>query len=136
MPLLINECDKFEIAVRYLEKENKSLQFFEDDEEHPANVSIEKFIFKRPSWSEAASMMSSSVLVSATNGQAILDPYKFMDISIKTLLKEWTLKDGDEALKITHKTIEMLDPNLVQYLFAKMQKVFSPEEPPELAKKE
>lgn len=126
MSLLIQENDTFEIEVRYV-KNNSIFKIFGPNENVEGAI-VEKFTFKRPNWTEAQRLMSACVLVDATNGRAILDPYRYMDLKVKSLLRDWTLMDNEEKLAPTPENVNKLDPSIIQYLFQRMNDVLEPEE--------
>lgn len=120
MPLLISESDTFKISVKYNYKPNGEIEFKEDGKESAV------FVFKRPNWIDIRTIMSTSVIVNANNGQAIIDPYKLMDTKIKILLKSWDLKGEKGEIELTNENVDKLHPELIQYLFDKMNAELSP----------
>lgn len=123
MSLLINDSDTFPVEVLFTKEENGTFVFGKGD-------SKETFTFKRPTWNEMRLIMSSSVIINAANGQGLVDPYKMMDLKIKSLLKDWSLKDGENKLPLTNENIDKLNPDLIQYLFAKLNEGLTPKEEP------
>ena len=134
MSLLIQNDDLFTIDI-YFKEENGSLEVIEAPSPEDK---FEKFSFKRPNWQETRIVSSASVLVDANTGKAIIDPFKYMDLRLKLLLKDWTLKDQEgNKLPITYDNIDKLHPLLVQHLFGKVEEFLVPIEQvtvPKLAK--
>lgn len=122
MPLLISDNDLFEITVRYKEDGMKIL-YYEDGETLPDDAKIEKFKFKYPNWVEQQTIMANALTVDAA-GTPFADPYRYMDNKIKTLLKGWTLKDGEgKDVELNIGNIERLNSSLVNYLNTKMDEI-------------
>jgi len=119
MSLFISDDERFEVVVNYKINDNKELEFF--DKKESDQITQEKFYFKRPNWIEAKTMSSASVLVDAVSGRAIIDPYKYMDIRFKLLLKDWTLSKDNRKVEMTSNNIDKLHPSLIQYLFSKLE---------------
>ena len=115
MPLLVDETNIFDIEVCY--REEKDLIFY-DELPIPGDVIKEKFTFKKPSWRDFRQMMSSSCF--AHNGVMTLNPYVFMDLKIKLLLKGWTLTKDSKPLPVTSENIDSLNPSLCTYLAKKV----------------
>ena len=119
MSLFISDDERFEVVVNYKINDNKELEFF--DKKESDQITQEKFYFKRPNWIEAKTMSSASVLVDAVSGRAIIDPYKYMDIRFKLLLKDWILSKDNRKVEMTSNNIDKLHPSLIQYLFSKLE---------------
>lgn len=126
MSLLVNESQLFDVIVIYARK-NGELEFFEEGKA-PAGAVKETFKFKRPTWTEARDMMSASVLVDAVSGRSIIDPYKFMDMKVKTLIKDWSLNHDGKKLELSEDNIDKLEPALVQHLFDRLEQRSAPAE--------
>jgi hypothetical protein len=115
MPLFVTEQDVIVIEVCYLE-ENGQLKFLEEGDDSCQKPQVETFTFRRPNWSDNRLMMADSMFIDPTSGAPVLDPYRFIDRKMKILLKEWTLKVGDEKLPVTGDNIDKLDAALINYL--------------------
>lgn len=126
--LLVSQDDVFTIDVSYT-YENGFLTIHEG--EAPTGALKDSFTFRRPNWEDIHIMNSSSVIVDAINGKAIMDPYKYMDIKVKRLLKRWTLKIGQETAPVSQDNINRLHPVMMQHLFAKVEENLEPVKPPE-----
>lgn len=115
--LLVSDNAKIEIIVSYKETE-KGIVF----EDAPESLK-ETFVFKKKNWENHKSIMSSSVIMNAS-GEASVDLFKLMDMSIKTLLVDWTLKDdkGDK-IPVTIENINRLPSSLVQHIFEKVKAI-------------
>jgi hypothetical protein len=125
MSLIVSEKQLFEVVVRY-KQNGDNLLFYENGEKAEEGHKEEKFFFKRPSWSDTRIMMADTMFMDPATGQPILDPYRFMDRKIKTLLKDWTLKQEDgEKLPLTSENIDNLDPALINFLNAQLDGVIS-----------
>lgn len=120
--LLVSRNDVFEIPIKYVE-EKETLAFYEDDGDPiPTEAKTEKFFFRRPNWLDTKTISSISCHVDPFTGKAIVDPFKYMDQKFKTLLKDWTLKnDEGEKLAVTYLNIDLLRPEIVQYVFQKLE---------------
>ena len=128
MSILINDSDRFDITVRYGEN-NGNIEIFPEEGEIPQDAHSETFTFKRPNWAESRTMLSSCVIMNAANGEGVMDPYRFMDTRIKTLLKDWTLKDKDgNKIEVNPANIDMLPPTIVDCLFNRLTKKLTPQE--------
>jgi len=115
---LFTKDETFDIAISYTRGDKGELKFDTEGE-------IETFTFRRPNWQDTRALMSASVIVSAQTGQAIVDPYRMMDMKIKTLLKDWTIKKDGEKVEVTPENIDKLEPDLVQYLYNKLNSTLS-----------
>lgn len=120
--LLVSRNDVFEITINYVE-ENETLAFYEHDGDPiPAEAKIEKFVFRRPNWIDTKTISSIACHVDPFTGKAIVDPFKYMDQKFKTLLKDWTLTNElGEKLAVTYVNVDLLRPEIVQYVFQKME---------------
>jgi len=126
MPLFIDDDDTFEVLVTYTQDGKKTL-FYEPDEITPPDALEETFTFKRPNWHETMEIMARSVIVSPTTNEPIINPYKFMDIKFRTLIRKWTLKDKNgEPLPISDETVKRLTSAVVYYLGTKIDVEISP----------
>ena len=113
MSLLIGDNDTFDIEVFFLEQGNE-MKFF-SKKDAPENCKAETFTFKKPAWLEMRTMMAQSIIPSG--GTVVLNPYVFMDMKIKSLLKKWTLKDDkDNLIKVTPENIDRLHHALCDHL--------------------
>lgn len=122
MSLFVSDSDVFEVVVKYMKRDGILIFDQSGNEE-------ERFWFKRPNWSESKAIMSQCVMVDGNSGQAIIDPYKLMDMKVKTLLKTWTLKGDDgEAVEVSPENLAKLDPLLVQHLYSRVEEQLSPQE--------
>jgi hypothetical protein len=120
MGLLIDNEATFDVIVKYIE-DGEKLIFYEKEDKIPEGkiVGEETFAFKRVSWSDFKLMMSESIIVSG--GAISLNPYVFMDIKFKLLLKKWSLKDKNgKPLELNIKNIDNLNPQLCEYLNKKL----------------
>jgi hypothetical protein len=125
MSLLVNEKSNLEVTVRY-SIEKGILTFHEEQSDN--TIVEEKFFFKRPNWKDHRSMMSSLVM-QVTNDELspTVNLYGMMDVRIKTLLKDWTLKDDDgNNLAVTPENIDRLDHRVIEYVFNKLSAELSP----------
>lgn len=123
MSLFVSDTDLFEIVVKYERRDGALLL------DHPDAKNEERFWFKRPNWAESKAIMSQGVIVDGNSGQAIIDPYKLMDMKMRTLLKKWTLKGQDgEAMEVSPENLAKLDPLLVQHLYSRVEEQLSPQE--------
>ena len=107
---------KIEIEVRFYLTEDGPI-VLEGEESCPEGSQEDsaKFFFKVPSWGEVRVIMSAGSSIRSDG--AILDPHKFIDARIKTLLKDWTLEDGKgKKAIISESNIESLDPNVVDFI--------------------
>jgi len=121
--LLVSRNDVFDIQVNYLENE-EALSFYEPDgDPMPDGIKTVKFIFRKPNWTDTKTISSAACQIDPFNGKTIIDPFKYMDQKFKTLLKDWTLfdEDGISKLPITYNNIDLLRPELVQYVFSKVE---------------
>ena len=117
MSLFVDDAELFDIEVNYT-VENGVIKFHE---EGCPGCESATFSFKRPNWNESKTILSASVLVDAASGRAIVDPYKLMDMRIRLLLKKWSLEQP-----LLPENIAKLDPNLMQYLYSKVEERLSP----------
>lgn len=117
--LLVSENETFEVPVMFTEN-NGALTFYEPDQA-PEGAKKETFLFRRPNWADMKAINSGAMTVDAT-GKPNLDIYRFMDMKIRTLLKDWSLMANPEnKLQITQANINKLHPDLLPYLFSKME---------------
>ena len=128
MSLLVGEKHTFKIDLKYfLKDQGITILTKEGQVPEGTQVKSETFTFKRPNWSEIQKMMSACVICDASTGRAIMDPYKFMDIKVKTLLRDWTLKDEEgNKMPLVEDTLSNMEPSVVQYLFDEMNEVLEP----------
>ena len=69
--------------------------------------------------------MSASMIINSEGGMSF-DLFKLMDVAVKILLVDWTLKDEKgEKIPVTAESINKLHPSLVQHLFEKLKAVES-----------
>jgi hypothetical protein len=125
MGLFIEESDVVEIKVWAKEGPAKEMLYF--DKEEP-DCAVETFTFRRTTWDDTkiltASLASSVVRPSVVTNDMNVNPadaMRFVDVKIKTLLKDWTLqtKEGKKR-PVSKENIGKLDPVLVQHLFARL----------------
>jgi hypothetical protein len=122
MSLLVSSDQLFEIKIDYQIIPDKGVKILET-EEH--NSKQDTFYFKRPNWKDVRNIASASVSVDAVSGKVIADPYKYMDIKIKTLLKDWTITGDDgKKLEVSVVNIDKMHPDIVQSLAEKLEKQF------------
>ena len=125
MSLLIGENDTFDVECFFVE--NGTNIVFYEKKDAPEGHQHETFTFKKPSWVELRKMMSESLIPSG--GTAILNPYTYMDLKLKYLLRKWTLKDGDgKPIKVTFEAIDKMHPSLSVYLSGKIDLILGPNE--------
>jgi len=120
MGLIIDNEATFDVVVKYIE-DGENLVFYEKEDKIPEGKTgeTETFAFKRVSWSDFKLMMSESIIVSG--GSISLNPYVFMDIKFKLLLKKWSLKDKNgKPLELNIRNIDNLNPQLCEYLNKKL----------------
>lgn len=125
--LLINENDVFEISV-YLTEDGQNM-VFHDVASAPIGAKHEIFVFRRPNWSDTKNINSTALVLDAS-GSPKLDLYRYMDLKVKTLLKDWSLKSSlGEKLPVTASNMNKLHPDLFQHLFTKLEEQFTVSKP-------
>jgi len=121
MPLLLTDKDTFDITLWYVDNDGELK--ISASEPAPANTideigraKSETFTFRWPNWADTKTMLAGSVMVDENGGVAV-DPFKFMDGKVRTLLKDWTLTNpkGDKY-PVNNMNIDKLHPALFEYL--------------------
>lgn len=80
------------------------------------------FYFKRPSWNDTRQINSGSV-----NEKNMIDPFRYMDVKIKRLLKDWSLVDEKgQKIPVSFENIDNADPIIMQYVFNALEQRLSP----------
>jgi hypothetical protein len=114
MSLLVSKTETVDIDIYYVMKDG-NLVFLKDG---TPDSTKETFTFRKPSWADFKKMMSSSASIDGQGGMS-MDPYKFMDVRIKTLLCKWTLKEDDgKDIPLTPENIDCLPVPLMDHLAA------------------
>lgn len=122
--LLISDNDVVEVKI-YFTRNGNSMVFHEKDSA-PAEALNETFIFRQPTWVDIKNINSTAVIVDPSSGKPSMDLFRYMDLKIKTLLKEWSLKnDAGEKLQVSASNINKLSPDLVQHLFTKFEEMLT-----------
>src|SRR3990172_4896326 len=122
MGLLIGDKDVFEVKAIFEEKGNNTLVFYKEGEKVPETAKRESFTFRKPRWSDMRRMMSDSII--PTGMGVVINPYVFMDIKLKQLLQDWTLKDENgKKVKVDAEHIDMIHPALCDHLNAELDKI-------------
>lgn len=124
--LLVDETLTFQIEVYHAQDTGVFVIY---PSAPPTAAERDVFTFRRPNWIDVRNMNSASVLVDAVSGKAIIDPYKYMDLKVKTLLTDWTISKGEEKVPISPDNVNRLQPELIQYLFQRLEERLAPTAP-------
>lgn len=124
--LLVDETSTFQVIV-YHGEDTGIFVIYSDTPPDAAKKDV--FTFRRPNWVDVRNMNSASVLVDAVSGKAIIDPYKYMDLKVKSLLTDWTISKGEEKVPVSPDNVNRLQPELIQYLFQKLEEKLAPSSP-------
>ena len=125
MSLIMSSVDNFTVKIIYSNNPDGSISYYEDEGPQPSNVITEIFTFRKPTWADVRNMMSASATL-VNDGTLKVDPWKLMDIKVKSLLVEWTLLDSaKKKLPINARNIDLLYPTLISKLNDKIEAVLS-----------
>lgn len=120
MPLLLGEKDVFEVKVRFVEKSDGDIEFVDNGKGEEAT-----FVFRQPSWADVRTIMLGVVLMDEA-GQAAIDPYKYSDAKLRTLLKDWSLTDAEgKKIPVTDANIDKMHPALFSHLTSQLSGVLN-----------
>lgn len=120
MSLMVDKAPCMEIVVKYERLASGELKFHEEQAPTEGNIKEEKFFFRSPGWGDTKIMAKASSRLDES-GRVFLDPYAFMDVRIKTLLCDWTLKDEKgNKLPIGASNVDSLHPSVLTYLSEKL----------------
>lgn len=92
------------------ETDKATLKQFMQEELVPNSVQEHKAVFKRPSFGDISRMGSD--LTTSDGSNLTFDIWKIRNKRMKTLIKSWTLKDGEKEVPATAENIDKLSPAL------------------------
>lgn len=121
--LLIQDNDLFEVPIYFTQKDGR-VAFYDNAEgvKVPEGAETETFVFRKPNWLDIRNINSAAMSLDGATTKPSIDMFRYMDLKVKTLLKDWTLKDANGAkVQVNVAAINKLHPDLVPHLFAKLE---------------